>query len=229
MGVDMGTCHDRRVQSAGKRAWSITLNGVNATLTHALAVRTVADLPAYDADIPEPLTPEPPPMRIPPSAAVRSAAAPQWAAWWPIVWAQNIARHREAPVQPDRPLFGLDPLYETHPPKFSPLASAPELRQIVATTWSVLSIWMAEISEIDHWGGEDGWPRDLVARADKLAGRPIGDVDVRLEILPVAGLRHWVQTEDPDRRLLHAVVTPELAHERRLLDRWLIDALRGIG
>ena len=193
-----------------------------------LAVRTVADLPAYDSQVPEPLAPEPPGMRIPPSRAVRRAAARQWSAWWRIAWAQSIAVHREAPVRPEPPLLGLDPFYEADPPKFASLAPVPELRQIVATTWPALSGWVEDVQHLDPWA-KDGWPQDLIARADRQAGRPIADVDVQLEILPIPGLRQWTLTEAPDRHLIHALVTPEMAQEPPRLVPWLLDVLHRIG
>jgi len=218
------------VRSVGRGSWSISFTGANLLLAHVLAVRTTADLPLHDTLIPEPLIPKPPPMRIPPSLGARTAAAQQWAAWWRIVWAQNVAHHREEPVQPAAPLFGLDLLYSLDPPKFASLTPAPELRQIVASSWKALSDWTQQLSdsEVDReiWPHD---PQDLIARAGAKAGRPITDVVVHLEVLPVVGNLRWVLTEDPNRHFLHVIVTPAVAADLRLRDDWLLDALIRIG
>jgi hypothetical protein len=52
---------------------------------------------------------------------------------------------------------------------------------------------------------------------------------VHLEVLPVAGTRHWLLTEDPNRHFLHAIVTSDAAADLGLNDDWLLDALRRIG
>jgi len=218
------------VRSVGGSSWSISFTGANLLLAHVLAVRMTADLPVHETLIPEPLIPKPPPMRIPPSLAARTAAAEQWAAWWRIVWAQNVAHHRDEPVQPEPPLFGLDLMYSLDPPKFVSLTPAPELRQIVASSWEVLSDWTQQLSdsEVDReiWPHD---PQDLIARAGAKAGRPIADVVVHLEVLPVVGTRRWVLTEDPNRHFLHVIVTPAVAADLRLRDDWLLDALIRIG
>jgi len=216
------------VRSVGGGGWSTNFTGVNILLAHALAVRMTADLPVNDRSIPEPLTPEPPAMRIRPSQAARTAAAQQWAAWWRIVWAQNIAHHRESPVQPEPPLFGLDPLYSPDPPKFRSLTPAPELRQIVSSSWEALSPWTQQLSDSED-ADSDTWQQGLIARAETKAGRPIGDVEVHLEVLPIAGTRHWLLTEDPNRHLLHAIVTRGSAADLGLHDDWLLDDLKRIG
>jgi hypothetical protein len=162
----------------------------------------IADLPVNDISISEPLIPEPPGMTIPPSRAARMAAAQQWAAWWRILWAQNIAHHRESPVQPEPSLLGLDPMYSPDPPKFRSLTPAPELRQIVASSWPALSAWTQRLNDSDDWDS-DTWQQGLIARAETRAGRhfptrpprgdlglaqghrPIAEVEVHLELLPV--------------------------------------------
>jgi hypothetical protein len=216
------------VRSVGGRGWSTSFTGANLLLAHALAVRMIADLPVNDISISEPLIPEPPAMTIPPSRAARAAAAQQWAAWWRILWAQNIAHHRESPVQPEPPLLGLDPMYSSDPPKFRSLTPAPELRQIVASSWQALSAWTQQLNDSDDWDS-DTWQQGLIARAETKAGRPIADVEVHLELLPVVGTRHWLLTEDPNRHFLHAIVTPALAADLGLHDDWLLDALNRIG
>lgn len=197
-------------------------------LAHALAVRKAADLPVYDDWIPEVLVSGAPAMRIPPSRAARTAAAQQWAAWWRILWAQNVAHHREAPVQPEPPLFGLDPMYSPDPPKFPSLTPTPELRQIVASSWEALSTWAQQLSDYEDWDG-DSWEQGLIARAETKAGRPIADVAVHLEVLPVVGTRHWLLTEDQHRHFLHVIVTPSVAADLGRHDDWLLDALKRIG
>lgn len=216
------------MRSVGGRGWSTSFTGANLLLAHALAVRMTAHLPVNDISIPEPLIPEPPAMTIPPSQAARTAAAQQWAAWWRILWAQNIAHHRESPVQPEPPLFGLDPMYSLDPPTFHSLTPAPELRQIVASSWSVLSAWTQQLNDSDD-PNSDTWQPGLIARAETKAGRPIADVEVHLELLPVVGTRHWLLTQDPNRHFLHAIVTPALAADLGLHDDWLLDALKRIG
>jgi hypothetical protein len=201
---------------------------MNILLTHALAVRMTADLPLNDSSIPEPLTPEPPAMRIRPSQAARTAAAQQWAAWWRILWAQNIAHYRESPVHPQPPLFGLDPMFSPDQPKFRSLTPAPELRQIVASSWDALSAWTQQLSDHEDWDSGP-WQQGLIDRAETKAGRPIGDVEVHLEMLPIADTRHWLLTEDPNRHFLHAIVTPRAATDLGLHDDWLLDALKRIG
>ena len=197
-------------------------------LAHALAVQASADLPVDDILIPGPLIPEPPKMTIPPSRAARTAGAQQWAAWWRILWAQNIAHHRESPVHPEPPLFGLDPMYSPDPPMFRSLTPAPELRQIVASSWTALSAWTQQLSDSED-GDSVSWQQGLIARAETKAGRPIGDVKVHLEVLPVLGTRQWLLTEDPNRQFVHAIVTPAVAADLGLHDDWLLDALKRIG
>jgi len=197
-------------------------------LAHALAVQVTGDLPANDISIPEPLIPEPPAMTIPPSRAARTEAAQQWAAWWRILWSQNIAQHRESPVHPEPPLFGLDLMYSPDPPTFRSLTPAPELRQIVISSWPALSAWTQLLGDSDDWDS-DSWQQGLIARAETKAGRPIADVKVHLEVLPVFGARHWLLTEDPNRHFLHAIVTPAVAADLGLHDDWLLDALKRIG
>ena len=221
-------CHDRPVRSMGSRGWSTSFTGVNMLLVHALAVRMTADLTVSDDWIPEPLIPEPPAMRIPPSRTVRTAAAQQWAAWWRILWAQNIAHHRETPVQPEAPLLGLNQMYSLDPPKFPALTPTPELRQIVASSYQALSTWTQQISDSEEWDN-DTWQQGLIARAEKKVGRPIADVDVLVEVLPVVGTRHWLLTEDPNRHFLHVIVTPSVAANLGRHDNWLLDALKRIG
>jgi hypothetical protein len=212
----------------GGRGWSTSFTGANLLLAHALAVRMTADLPVNDISISEPLIPEPPAMTIPPSRAARTAAAQQWAAWWRILWAQNIAHHRESPVQPEPPLLGLDPMYSPDPPKFRSLTPAPELRQIVSSSWPALSAWTQQVNDSDD-SNSDTWQPSLIARAETKAGRPIADVEVHLELLPVVGTRHWLLTQDPSRHFLHAIVTPALAADLGHHDDWLLDALNRIG
>ena len=216
------------MRGVGGRGWSTSFTGANLSLAHALAVRMTADLPVSDSSISEPLIPEPPAMTIPSSRAARTAAGQQWAAWWRILWAQNIAHNRESPVLPEPPLFGLDPMSPPDPPKFRSLTPTPELRQIVASTWSALSAWTQQLSDSDDWDS-DNWQQGLIARAETKAGRPIADVVVHLEVLPVVGARHWLLTEDPNRHFLHAIVTPAVAADLGLYDDWLLDALKRIG
>jgi hypothetical protein len=121
-------------------------------------------------------------------------------------------------------------IYSPDPPKFASLTPAPELRQIVASSWEALSDWTQQLSgsEVDR----DAWPhdpQDLIARAGVKAGRPIADVIVHLEVLPVVGTQRWVLTEDPNRHFLHVIVTPAVVADVRLRDGWLLDALIRIG
>jgi hypothetical protein len=67
--------------------------------------------------------------------------------------------------------------------------------------------------------------RNLIERADGLARRPIADVAVHLAVLPVAGPRHWLVTEDADQHLIHALVAPAFIAEPSGHDDWLLDAL----
>jgi hypothetical protein len=221
-------CHHRVVRSVGGRGWSISFSGSNTLLAHALAVRMTADLPVNGIWIPESLISEPPAMAIPLSPAARAAAAQQWAAWWRILWAQNIAHRSKSPARPEPPLFGLDPIFSPDPPKFRSLTPTPELRQIVASSWEALSPWTQVLIDSDDWDS-DSWQQDLIARAEKKAGRPIADLEVHLEVLPVVGAGHWLLTEDPDRHFLHVIVTPAVAADLGLADDWLLDALGRIG
>lgn len=216
------------MRGVGGRGWSTSFTGANSLLAHALAVRMIADLPVNDSSVSEPLIPEPPAMTILPSRAARTAAAQQWAAWWRILWAQNIAHHRESPVQPEPPLFGLDPMYSPDPPTFRSLTPAPELRQIVASSWPALSTWTQQLSDSEDWYSNT-WQQVLILRAETKVGRPIADVEAHLEVLPVVGTRHWLLTEDPNRHFLHVIVTPAVAADLRLRDDWLLDALIRIG
>jgi hypothetical protein len=119
-------------------------------------------------------------------------------------------------------------MLDLDPPTFLSLAPVPELRQIVESSWGTLTPWMKQLDDLELLGDED-WPRDLIARADTRVGRPIADVAVHLEVLPVIGLRHWTLTEDPTRHLLHALITADIAVEPRSHDQWLVDALNRIG
>jgi hypothetical protein len=165
------------------------------------------------------------------SRDVRAAAAAQWLAWWRVLWAQTIAQHRASTVPPEPPLFGLDVMFVPDPPDFPSLAPAPELRQVVTSSWESLSAWL----DRTHYSGrpQDGdgdlgsadWARNLIERADGLARRPIADVDVELGILPVAGSWHWLVTEDADQHLIHALVSPAFITQPWCHDDWLLDAL----
>lgn len=121
-------------------------------------------------------------------------------------------------------------MYSPDPPKFASLSPAPELRQIVASSWEVLSDWTQQLS--DSEADTDIWPhdpQDLIARAVAKAGRPVADVVVHLEMLPVGGAQRWLLTEDPNRHFLHVMVTPAVAADLRLRDEWLLDALIRVG
>lgn len=96
------------------------------------------------------------------------------------------------------------------------------------SSWPALAPWLEQLKEL-RFLGDDAWPSDLIARADGQAMRPLADVAVHLEVLPIAGLHHWVLTEDPVMHLVHALVTPDLATYPRGYDRWLLDALTRIG
>lgn len=185
----------------------------------------------YDRWVPEPLDPEPPSMSVSLSRDVRAAAAEQWRAWWRILWAQMVAQHRQSAVPPEPPLFGLDVLFLPDPPSFRLLAPAPDLRQVVASTWESLSAWLDRIHDLERPRGGDGdlasdeWAPDLIKRADGLARRPIADVAVHLEVLPVAGPWHSLVTEDAEQHLIHALVAPAFLTEPWGHDDWLLDAL----
>lgn len=213
------------MQEIGGRGWSV--HTTDATeLACALAVRECADLPYYN-DVPEPLAPAPPTIRLPLSRAVRESAAQQWGAWWRITLAQRTAARRERVVLPEPPLCGLSVGLILDPPKFGALAAAPELKQVVSTTWSQLQDWRTDQGRSES--SRSNWALDLITLADADAGRPIRDVTVYLETLPVAGSRHWLLTEDVERALLHAVVSADLAAAPTNHFPWLLGSLARIG
>lgn len=215
------------MREIGGRGWSVHTTGA-ADLAFALAVRECADLPYYD-DVPEPLTPAPPPIRLQLSRAVRESAAEQWGAWWRITLAQRTAAWRERVVLPEPPLCGLSAGLILDPPKFGALAAAPELKQVVSTTWPQLRDWGRNQLRSEVEPSRGNWPLDLVTLADADAGRPIRDVTMHLEILPVAGSNHWLLTEDVDRAMLHAVVSADLATAPANHFPWLRSSLARIG
>jgi hypothetical protein len=202
------------------------MEGPNTLLTHVLAVREVASLPTSAPEVPRSLSPSPPMARVAMAARHRETAADQWSAWWRIVWAQNIARHRQVLVRPAPPLLGLEPVFVMDPPKFSSLAAVPELKQAVVSTWPELSPWGMEMSLEEYWDERNNWAADVIAEADAKAGRPVADVAVHLEILPVEGSYRWLLTESPERAVLHALVTPELAADQEDLRDWLVRLLQ---
>jgi hypothetical protein len=98
----------------------------------------------------------------------------------------------------------------------------------VASSWEALSAWTAQLSDSENWDS-DTWHQGLIDWAETRAGRPIGDVEVRLEVLPIARTRHWLLTEDANRHFLHAIVTPGAAADLGQNGDWLLDALKRIG
>ncbi len=214
------------MQTIGGRGWSV--HTTDATdLACALAVRECADLPYYADDVPEPLAPAPPAVRLRLSRAVRESAAEQWGAWWRIMMAQRTAARRERVVFPEPSLCGLSVGLILDPPKFGALAATPALRQVVATTWPQLQDWST--GQVRSETSRSNWALDLITHADADAGHPIRDVTVYLEILPVAGSRHWVLTEDIDRAMLHAAVSADFTTAPTNHFPWLLSSLARIG
>jgi len=101
----------------------------------------------------------------------------------------------------------------------------------VASSWEALSAWTQQLNDSED-SDSDTWPQDpqdLIVRAGAKAGRPITDVTLHLEVLPVVGNRHWLLTENPNRHFLHAIVTHAVAADLSRHDDWLLDALNRIG
>jgi hypothetical protein len=215
------------VHTWGGPGWSVRGPVLNEGLAAILAVRELADLPFHDASVPEPLQPAPRISRLFVSNQVRRAAAEPWGAWWRIAVAAQTAQHREAPVPPEPPLYGLPTLWWPDPPKFGSLAAAPELKQIVASTWPAVTQWLSDLPEPPPPSGS--WPADLISAAESTKGSPIADVTLNLSVLPVAGTSHWILTEDPERRVLHALATADLLTNPGRHSGWLLEALRRIG
>jgi hypothetical protein len=136
-------------------------------------------------------------------------------------------------VPPDPPLFDLDVMFSPDPPTFESLAPTPALRHVVESSWESLSAWLDRLHDFERPpAGDEDLPLpewDLIERADGLARRPIADVEVHLDVLPVAGTPHWLLTEEPDRHLIHAVVTPTFILNPWDHDDWLLDALARTG
>jgi len=130
--------------------------------------------------------------------------------------------------RPEPPLFDLPVMYFADPPAFPSLAPTPALRRLVMSSWPALAPWLEQLKDL-RFLGDDDWPSDLIDRADAQARRPIADVAVHLEMLPIAGLQHWILTEDRPKHLLHALVAPDVATHPRGHDRRLLDALIRIG
>jgi hypothetical protein len=105
----------------------------------------------------------------------------------------------------------------------------PELKQIVASTWPGVSEWLLDLPQIEPETPAENWPAELIAQADRNNGSPIADVSVQLVVLPVAGGKHWVLTEDPRRHLLHALVSSDLLLDAERHFDWLLTSLRRIG
>ncbi len=211
---------------AGASSWSVSIGRAD-NLAVLLAVRELADLPFYDASIPEPLEPTPTIERLFTGQHVRKAAAEPWGALWRIALAGHTARAREAGVEAAPPLYGLPTFWTPDPPKFGSLASAPELKQIFVSTWPAITTWLARQPERDTWSSN--WPADLVARVEQVKGEPIADVTVQLDTLPVRGTRHWVLSQDRERRSLHALVSADLLSHPEQHNEWLSQALHRIG
>lgn len=191
-------------------------------LAFALAVRESADLPVYDAEMPEPLAPTPPPMRLRLSPAARLAAASQWGSWWELLVAQAAAGHLERPV-------GAEPagMWLADPPKFASLATSPELRHIVTSTHQTLRVW-GESLDVPHDTVSNPAP-GFVAHAEYRLRRPVRPFAIRLEMLPIAGTRHWNVALAPDLARAHALVTEDFGtHPDRHLD-WLVEVITQIG
>ena len=197
-------------------------------LAAILAVREAADLPVDDPSIPAPLEPAPVVERLLISSRVRTSAAQPWAAWWRIAVAATTAAVRETSVVPEPPLFGLPRLATLDPPKFASLGSAPELRQVVASSWPAVSGWLRSLLVPRPDTPTENWAAELIAQADRNNGSPIADVSVHLEVLPVAGTQAWILTEDRQRHLLHALVSADLRTEPQRHFPWLLRSLRHI-
>jgi hypothetical protein len=193
------------MQLGGGRGWSLQLSQ-DDDLAAVLAVRETADLHVSHPSIPEPLRPSPRIERLFVSQRVREAAAQPWAAWWRIAVAAKTAQHRESNIVPEPPLFDLPTLWTLDPPKFASLAAAPELKQIVVSTWPAILEWLQDLRHLRPETPSENWEAELIAQADRNNGSPIADVMVHLGVLPIAGSAHWVLTEDPRRHLLHALV-----------------------
>ena len=96
----------------------------------------------------------------------------------------------------------------------------------VASTWPAITQWLQDLPDPPP---ARNWPADLIAAAENIKGSPIADVTLNLSVLPVAGTRHWILTEDPDRRILHALATADLLTDPGRHSDWLLEALRRIG
>jgi len=216
------TCDCGLVHLSGGPSWELSSNAGMSGLAFALAVRESVDLPVYDADIPEPLIPAPAPMRLRLSRATRLAAAGQWASWWDLLVAQAAAGHIERSGG-----AGRAPMWVADPPKFASLAASPELQHIVTSALEPLRAW-GESLEV---------PRDpvsnpvagFVAHAESRLGRPVKPFAIRLEVLPVAGTRHWNVVLAPDLVRAHSLVSADFGTEPDRHGDWLVGVITQIG
>jgi hypothetical protein len=193
-------------------------------LATILAVRAAADIPEPPIPIPGPLLDPPRPQRFYVSRRVVEAAAEAWAAWWRIALAGHVAEVRESNVAIEPPLCGLSPMLRPDPPKFGGLAPAPELRQVAASAWPVVSEWLRG----PVWGSAESrraWEHELMRRAEHDHGASVRNVSLHLSLLPISGPQHWMLTEDPGRHLMHALVSTDVHTDAARHRDWLRQAI----
>ena len=202
----------------GAPSWSVSVGVFLGSVTHALAVREMADLPVYEAGIPEPLEPAPPALRFGLGAAARSEAGEQWRGWW----SQVVAGWQGGDAMTDRP--GVSPGGD--PPKYASMTHIPALRQVLASTHEPLQSWWVEVNQ--QWSPALPWEQDLVAQLEARLARPVRPFSMSLDVLPVAGTGHWFLLQDVEALSIRAMVSRDvLTHPERHYG-WILDALGSV-
>lgn len=159
------------MRTSGRPSWQISLDDPQV-LAVALYVRDVAGISqtASPADLPR-VTPAVSPAGTAPASA---EVTQQWNDWWARALTEGPAALREA-----------------EPPSFSAFAASPALQELLQVHFRAAVSWSSGL----HLGsaGRGGLPLgELVAEAERRAGRTARPFALRLDVVPVEAGHPWV-------------------------------------
>lgn len=221
----------------GGRAWSVSSGGFQDALGHALAVREWLNLPRDEQAMPGSLLPGLAGRLRGADGIDRMQAAEQWKQWWAELLTTTANRHAD----PEGQLVGDSQASESMSawlpdgPTFASLLTYPDLRRLAVQTWPEISEWQRRLkypgSEVPHaLRRTNGLAlHHVVDRVDRVLGREMADIRLRVDVLPVAETGHWIVTADPESHHAYALASSDWATDFTAHADWVLELLIRIG